>query len=73
MISGPRSIPSRQRLYYQGMMDNRDDAHIYMTQINTVFKTDLPTGGTQPHISPRNDSIVFSRKMTRPDCAICGS
>ncbi len=52
----------RQRLYYQGMLDGREDAHIYMVKLNTILKTDLPTIGTQPRISPRNDSVIFSRK-----------
>jgi Tol biopolymer transport system component len=52
----------RQRLYYQGMMDNRDEPHIYMVRLNTILKTDLPTSGMQPRISPRNDSIIFARK-----------
>jgi Tol biopolymer transport system component len=52
----------RQRLYYQGMMDNRDEPHIYMVRLNTILKTDLPTSGMQPRVSPRNDSILFSRK-----------
>jgi Tol biopolymer transport system component len=33
-----------------------------MVKLNTNLKTDLPTTGTQPRISPRNDSIIFSRK-----------
>jgi hypothetical protein len=52
----------RQRLYYQGVLDSRDDARIYMKQLNTILKTDLPTGGLQPRVSPRNDSIIFTRR-----------
>jgi Tol biopolymer transport system component len=52
----------RQRLYCQSMMDTRADAHIYMWRLNTVQRTELPTSGMQPRVSPRNDSIIFSRK-----------
>jgi Tol biopolymer transport system component len=33
-----------------------------MVRLNTILKTDLPTSGMQPRVSPRNDSILFSRK-----------
>jgi Tol biopolymer transport system component len=51
----------RPRLYYQAMIDTRPDPRIYMTQIGTVFQTDLTTiGGTQPRVSPRNDAVLFA-------------
>jgi Tol biopolymer transport system component len=43
------------------MVDTRPDPRIYMTQIGTIFQTDLTMlGGMQPRVSPKNDAIVFS-------------
>jgi Tol biopolymer transport system component len=51
----------KPRLFYQAMIDNRADPRIYMTQVNTVFQTDLTQpGGQQPRVSPKNDSVLFA-------------
>ncbi|HEY7086524.1 MAG TPA: hypothetical protein VH518_00465 [Tepidisphaeraceae bacterium] len=51
----------KARLFYQAMVDTRPDPRVYMTQLGTVFQTDLTTiAGTQPRVSPKNDAILFS-------------
>lgn len=51
----------KPRLFYQAMVDTRDDPRMYMTQVGTVFQTDLTQlGGQQPRVSPRNDSVLFT-------------
>ncbi|WP_428940780.1 hypothetical protein [Fontivita pretiosa] len=51
----------KPRLFYQAMVDTRADPRLYMTQLGTIFQTDLTTlGGTQPRVSPRNDAIIFA-------------
>jgi len=41
-------------------VDGRADPRIYMTQLGTVFQTDITQlSGMQPRISPKNDTIVF--------------
>ncbi|HEY1628713.1 MAG TPA: hypothetical protein VGF52_02575 [Tepidisphaeraceae bacterium] len=50
----------KPRLFYQAMVDTRPDPRIYMTQIGTIFQTDLTMlGGMQPRVSPKNDAILF--------------
>lgn len=49
------------RIFYEAYVDGRADPRIYMTQLGTVFQTDLTQiGGSQPRISPRNDTLVFT-------------
>ena len=51
----------KPRLFYQAMVDTRTDPRLYMTQVGTIFQTDLtPLGGEQPRIGPKNDSLLFS-------------
>ena len=51
----------KQRLFYQAMVDTRPDPRLYMTQLGTVFMTDLTTiSGTQPRVSPKNNAILFA-------------
>jgi hypothetical protein len=51
----------KPRLFYQAMVDVRDDPRIVMTPLGTVFQTDISVlGGTQPRISPKNDTVLFS-------------
>jgi TolB protein len=48
------------RLFYEAWVDGRADPRIYMTQLGTVFQTDITQlSGMQPRISPKNDTIVF--------------
>jgi hypothetical protein len=50
----------KPRLFYQSMVDTRGDARLYMTQVGTIFQTELSQlGGTQPRVSPKNDAVVF--------------
>lgn len=49
------------RLFYEAWVDGRPDPRIYMTQLGTVFQTDLSQmSGMQPRISPKNDAILFT-------------
>lgn len=51
----------KPRLFYQAMVDTRFDPRLYMTQIGTIFQTDLTTlGGAQPRVSPKNDAVIFT-------------
>jgi hypothetical protein len=50
----------KPRLYYQAMVDTRSEPRIFVTPLGTVSQTDLTVaGGTQPRVSPKNDSIVY--------------
>jgi Tol biopolymer transport system component len=51
----------RPRLFYQASVDTRPDPRIYMKQLGTTTLTDLTQmGGSQPRVSPKADTIVFS-------------
>ena len=51
----------KPRLYYEAMVDSRPDPRLYMTQLGTTLRTDLTqTGGTQPRVSPKADSVLFT-------------
>lgn len=51
----------KPRLYYEALVDSRPDPRLYMTQLGTTLRTDLTqTGGTQPRVSPKADSVVFT-------------
>lgn len=51
----------KPRLYYEALVDSRLDPRLYMSQLGTTLRTDLTqSGGTQPRVSPRADSVVFS-------------
>jgi hypothetical protein len=51
----------KPRLYYEALVDSRPDPRLYMTQLGTTLRTDLTqTGGTQPRISPKADSVLFT-------------
>lgn len=48
------------RLFYEAWVDGRPDPRIYMTQLGTVFQTDITQlSGMMPRISPKNDTIIF--------------
>src|SRR5262245_59779522 len=50
----------KPRLFYQAMVDARPEPHIYMTQLGTIFMTDLTNmSGMQPRVSPKNDYVLF--------------
>lgn len=49
------------RLFYETLMDDRPEPRLYMTQIGRTIRTELSTlPVTQPRVSPKADSIVFS-------------
>lgn len=51
----------KPRLFYQAMVETRPDARLYMTQLGTIFMTDLTTlSGAQPRVSPKNDFVLFA-------------
>ena len=51
----------KPRLYYEALVDSRPDPRLYMSQLGTTLRTDLTqTGGNQPRVSPRADSVVFT-------------
>lgn len=51
----------KPRLYYEALVDSRPDPRLYMTQLGTTLRTDLTqTGGTQPRVSPKADSVLFT-------------
>ncbi|HSU66096.1 MAG TPA: PEGA domain-containing protein [Tepidisphaeraceae bacterium] len=51
----------KPRLYYEALVDSRPDPRLYMTQLGTTLRTDLTqTGGTQPRVSPKADSVIFT-------------
>ncbi len=51
----------KPRLFYEALVDTRPDPRLYMTQLGTTIRTDLiQSGGQQPRISPKGDSIVFA-------------
>lgn len=50
----------RPKLYYQAMIDSRNDPRLFAAQIGNTFRTDMQTTGMQPRISPKNDVIVFT-------------
>ena len=51
----------KPRLFYQALVDSRPDPRIYMTQLGTTLRTDLTqSGGEQPRVSPKADSVVFT-------------
>lgn len=51
---------AKPRLFYQAHIDTRSDPRLYMVQVGTNLQTDLTMlGGTQPRVSPRNDSVVY--------------
>lgn len=51
----------KPRLFYQSMVDRRPDPRIFGTQLGTAFRTDIAqTGGMQPRINPKNDTLLFS-------------
>lgn len=48
------------RLFYEARVDGRADPRIYMTQLGTVFQTDITQlSGMQPRINPKNDTLIF--------------
>ncbi|CAN5466797.1 hypothetical protein BH10PLA1_BH10PLA1_08800 [soil metagenome] len=51
----------RPRMYYQTLVDTRPDPRLFMTQLGTTIRTDLTQqGGSQPRVSPKADSVVFT-------------
>lgn len=51
----------KQRLFYEALVDTRPDPRLYMTQLGTIFVTDLTNvSGMQPKVSPKNDAILFT-------------
>jgi len=51
----------KARLFFQAMVDTRPDPRIYMTQLGTTTRTDMTQmGGSQPRVSPKADSVVFT-------------
>lgn len=56
----------KPRLYYQAMVDGRPDPRLYMTRLGTTLRTDLTQdGGEQPRVSPKADSVLFTRVNAR--------
>ncbi len=48
------------KLYYQGLVDNRSDSRIYMTEIGKVGRTDLTqAGGAQPRLNPADINTLL--------------
>lgn len=55
---------SKPQLFYQAHVDTRTDPRLYVTQIGTIFQTDLTQlGGTQPVVGPRNE-VLFCQLNT---------
>lgn len=51
----------KPRLFYEALVDSRSDPRLYMTQLGTTIRTDLTqSGGEQPRVSPKADSVVFT-------------
>ncbi|HXE52377.1 MAG TPA: PEGA domain-containing protein [Tepidisphaeraceae bacterium] len=51
----------KPRLFYEALVDSRPDPRVYMTQLGTTLRTDLTqSGGSEPHVSPRADSVIFT-------------
>jgi len=51
----------KPRLFYEALVDTRPDPRLYMTQLGATTRTDLTrSGGSQPRVSPKGDSIVFT-------------
>jgi len=51
----------KPRLFYESLVDTRGDPRLYMTQLGATTRTDLArSGGTQPRVSPKGDSIIFT-------------
>jgi WD40-like Beta Propeller Repeat len=50
----------RERLFYEALIDTRTEPRLLAAQIGTTLRVDLtPAGGTQPRVSPKNDSIIY--------------
>lgn len=51
----------KPRLLYEALIDTRQDARLFMTQLGSNSRTDLTReGGIQPRISPKADSILYT-------------
>ena len=51
----------KPRLFYESLVDTRSDPRLYMTQLGANTRTDLArSGGLQPRVSPKGDSIIFT-------------
>jgi hypothetical protein len=51
----------KPRLFYESLVDTRSDPRLYMTQLGATTRTDLTrSGGLQPRVSPKGDSILFT-------------
>jgi hypothetical protein len=51
----------KPRLFYQAMVDTRDDPQVFMTPLGTMLQRELSRlGGTQPRIGPKNDALLFA-------------
>ncbi len=51
----------KPRLFYESLVDTRPDPRLYMTQLGATTRTDLArSGGMQPRVSPKGDSIIFT-------------
>ncbi|CAN5566905.1 hypothetical protein BH09PLA1_BH09PLA1_34060 [soil metagenome] len=50
----------RPRLYYQSMLDSRDDPRLFSAEVGNMFRKDIQTTGMQPRVSPKNDFVVFT-------------
>lgn len=51
----------KPRLFYESLVDTRSDPRLYMTQLGATTRTDLArSGGLQPRVSPKGDSIIFT-------------
>jgi dipeptidyl aminopeptidase/acylaminoacyl peptidase len=49
------------RLFYEALLDDRDEPRLYMTQIGRTIRTELTTVPvTQPRVSPKADNLVFA-------------
>ncbi len=48
------------KLYYEGLVDNRSDPRVYMTEVGKVGRTDLTqAGGTQPRLNPADINTLL--------------
>ena len=58
---------AKPRLFYEALVETRPDPRLYMTELSTIFQTDLTprSGGTQPRVSPRGDALAFSAANAR--------
>lgn len=52
----------RPRLFRQAMVEDQPGSRIQVSQVGSTSVVDLvPSGGSQPRISPRNDVVIFCK------------